>query len=105
MINWITEAAIGLDVESAEINASEKERLLIDDRLLSDVKGKIRNSSGKSVELKLSGAEPLKYQGVVLTATNGRIAFNNQVRTIVSRNQRKVRMMIYNSIFGDSREV
>lgn len=105
LINWITEAAIGLDVGSAEINASEKERSLIDERLLSDVKEKIQNNSGKTIELMLSGAMPLESQGVVLTAASGRIAVNNQVKTILSRNQRKIRMMIYNSLFADNQEV
>ena len=50
MINWITEAAIGLDVESAKINASEKERALIDEQVLSGVsEAKIRSITGKTV--------------------------------------------------------
>ena len=105
LINWITEAAIGLDVRSAEINASEKERSLIDEQLLSEVKEQIRNNSGKTIELVLSGALPLESQGVVLTAANGRVAFNNQVKTILSRNQRKIRMMTYSSLFADNQEV
>ena len=105
LINWITEAAIGLGVESSEINASEKERALIDERLLSEVKKKIQNNSNKMIKLTLSGAQPLESQGVVLTAANGRMAFNNQVKTRLSRNQRKIRMMIYNTIFSHNQEM
>jgi len=105
LINWITEAAIGLDVESAEINASEKERSLIDERLLSDVREKIQNNNGKTIELMLSESSPLESQGIVLTAVNGRIAFNNQVKTILSRNQRQIRIMMYNILFSDNQEV
>ena len=105
LINWITEAAIGLDVESAQINASQKERLLIDEKMLSEVKEKIQTDSGKTIELTLSQLGPLENQGVVLTATNGRIAFNNQVKTRFSRSQRKIRMIIYNTLFSDNQKV
>jgi vacuolar-type H+-ATPase subunit E/Vma4 len=105
LINWITEAAIGLDVESSRINASGKERSLIDERLLAEVMENVKNNGGKTMELTLSEEPPLEYQGVVLTAANGRVAFNNQVKTILSRNQRKIRMMIYNSLFSDTQEV
>lgn len=100
LINWIAEAAIGLDAESALINASEKERLLIDDKLLSQAGEKIRSQSGKEIELKLSEEQPLKSQGIVLTAADGRTAFNNQVKTRMLRNQRKIRTLMYNKILA-----
>ena len=104
LISWITEAAIGLDVESAEINASEKERLLVDDQLLSEVKEKIHTHSGRQVALRLSDAQPLKSRGVVLTAADGCTAFNNQVKTRMLRNQREIQMLIYKALFADNRK-
>ncbi len=100
LINWITEAAIGLDAESAQINASEKERMLIDNNLISEAMEKIHTQSGRKTELKLSDGQPLKSQGVVLTAANGRTAFNNQIKTRMLRNQRKIRSLIYNRILA-----
>jgi vacuolar-type H+-ATPase subunit E/Vma4 len=100
LLNWITEAAIGLDAESAQINASEKERMLIDENLLSEAMEKIQTQSGKKMELKLSDEQPLKSQGIVLTAADGRTAFNNQVKTRMLRNQRKIRSLIYNRILA-----
>jgi vacuolar-type H+-ATPase subunit E/Vma4 len=100
LINWITEAAIGLDVESALINTSEKERILIDDKLLSEAIEKIHTQSGKKIELKLSNGQPLKSQGIVLTAADGRTAFNNQVKTRMLRNQRKIRTLMYKKILA-----
>jgi vacuolar-type H+-ATPase subunit E/Vma4 len=100
LMNWITEAAIGLDAESALINASEKERMLTDDNLLSQAREKIRAQSGKKIELRLSDEQPLKSQGIVLTAADGRTAFNNQVKTRMLRNQRKIRTLIYNRILA-----
>ena len=105
LINWMTEATIGLDVESAQINASEKERLLINEQMLSEVKARIKDAGGKTVKLTLSQLRPLENQGVILTAANGRIAFNNQVKTRLSRTQREIRMAIYNTLFSDNQKV
>ena len=100
LVNWITEAAIGLGAESAHINASQEERALIDDRMLSEIARRIQKQTGKQISLTLSDANPLQYQGVVLTATDGRIAFNNQVKTRMLRKQREIRTMIYNTLFN-----
>jgi vacuolar-type H+-ATPase subunit E/Vma4 len=102
LINWIAEAFIGLGAEAAQINASQKERAMIDDRLLSEVKEKIHMQTDKQAQLKLSDAEPSKYQGVVLTAADGRTAFNNQVKTRMLRKQREIQMLIYNAVFTDN---
>jgi len=104
LINWIAEAFIGLGAEAAQINASQKERALINDRLLSEVKEIIRMQTDKQVQLKLSDSGPLKYQGVVLTAADGRTAFNNQVKTRMLRNQREIRTLIYNAVLADDRK-
>jgi vacuolar-type H+-ATPase subunit E/Vma4 len=104
LTNWITEAAVGLDAETAQVNASEKERTLIDDKLLSEVKGRIHTQTGREVTLTLSDTPPLKSQGVVLTAADGRTAFNNQVKTRMLRKQREIRMLIYNALFTDKQK-
>jgi vacuolar-type H+-ATPase subunit E/Vma4 len=104
LTNWITEAAVGLDAEAAQVNASEKERTLIDDKLLSEVKGRIHTQTGREVTLTLSDTPPMKSQGVVLTAADGRTAFNNQVKTRMLRKQREIRMLIYNALFTDKQK-
>ena len=100
LANWITEAAIGLGAESARINASEEERALINDRMLSEIARNIQKQTGKQVSLTLSDAKPLQSQGVVLTAADGRTAFNNQVKTRMLRKQREIRTLIYNTLFN-----
>lgn len=104
LVSWITEAAIGLGAEAASINASEKERALIDNQMLSEIAGKIQMQTGKQISLILSDANPLQSQGVVLTAADGRTAFNNQVRTRMLRKQREIRTMIYNTLFNDDQK-
>ncbi len=101
LIGWMTEAAVGLGAESAEVNASQTERPLIDDRMLSEVREKVHARTGSEVELTLSAAQPLPSQGVVLTAADGRTAFNNQVPTRMLRHQREIRKLIYDILFTD----
>ena len=104
LANWITEAAVGLGAESARINASEKERALINDHMLSEIAIKIQKQTGKQTSLTLSDAKPLQSQGVVLTAADGRTAFNNQVKTRMLRKQREIRTLIYNTLFTDNKK-
>ena len=95
LIEWMVEAARGLNMDAAEVNAAEAERELIDDALLREAMARL---DGK-VELSLSGADPLEQQGVVLTSTNGRLAFNNQVRTRIQRHQREIQTLIHEALF------
>jgi vacuolar-type H+-ATPase subunit E/Vma4 len=104
LIDWIIEAAIGLGAEVAQINASEKERAFINDQLISEATEKIRTKTGRQVTLQLSQEPALKLQGIVLTAADGRTAFNNQVRTRMLRKEREIRMTIYDTLFADERK-
>jgi len=104
LAGWIAEAAVGLGADSAEVNASETERSLIDDLLLSHAAEKARAATGSQVALTWSSAPPLPGQGVVLTASDGRTAFNNQVKTRLLRNRRRIHMLIHDGLFADTRE-
>ena len=104
LINWITEAAIGLDTNSAQINASEKERTLINDQLISETEQKIQTKTGRRITLRLADVVALKRQGVIVTAADGRTAYNNQVKTRIQRKEREIRMLIYETLFADNRK-
>ena len=105
LVDWITEAAVGLDAAAATVNASDRERALIDKGLIWEAREKIRQRTGKEIELTVSEPPPLGSEGLVLTAADGRVAFNNQVRTRLLRNQRRIRAMIYKALFSDGRKV
>jgi len=102
LVNWIAEATIGLGAESAEVNASQKERALVDEPLLSEAMEKARTATGGQVALRLSSAPPLPDQGIVLTAADGRTAFNNQVKTRVLRRRRQIQALIHDSLFSET---
>lgn len=101
LVDWTVEAVRGLDVEEAQLNASAPERDLMDTSFLNEVANKVRESSGKTVALILSEEAPLEEQGVLVTAINGRMAFNNQVKTRILRNRRKIHTLIHQALFGE----
>jgi len=103
LVDWIAEAAVGLGAESARVNASQQERAMIDDCLLAEATEKVRAATGGQIALALSADPPLPAQGVVLTAADGRTAFNNQVKTRMGRWHRQIEALIHDSLF-DSRE-
>lgn len=99
---WIVEAAVGLGAESAQVNASTPERKLIKKALLDSAMARIEAKTGEAVTLTLSRDKALDEQGVILTAEDGRTAFNNQVTTRLLRNQRQIKRMIHAALFADN---
>jgi vacuolar-type H+-ATPase subunit E/Vma4 len=98
---WIVEAAAGLGAESALVNASARERKLLTQAMLDKAAVQVKKQTGQAMTLTLSKAEPLELQGLVLTSEDGRTAFNNQVKTRLSRNQRQIKRLIHNALFAD----
>ncbi len=98
---WIVEAAAGLGATCAQVNASAPERKLLTKAVLDRAAAQVEKQTGDAVTLSLSKAEPLLLQGVILTAEDGRTAFNNQVKTRLSRNQRQIKRLIHSALFAD----
>ncbi|MFO7849235.1 MAG: V-type ATP synthase subunit E family protein [Spirochaetia bacterium] len=94
---WIAEAALGLDVEKAEVNGSAEERKHLTEALLRKAEEEV-NSRGGGVKLSVSQKEPLSEQGVVLEEMGGRLFFNNRVEARLKRYAPEVRRMIYEEI-------
>jgi vacuolar-type H+-ATPase subunit E/Vma4 len=99
LLNWIAEAAVGLQAKEAEVSSSRKETHLIDSEILKQAQEKVETITGKTVTLEKSSDDPLQAQGVVLTAADGRTAFNNQVPTRIKRLQSEIRNLIYKELF------
>ena len=99
LLNWIVEAAIGLGVTQATVNASAAELKQIDERLLQEAQDKIGVLSGKKVSLESAVEDPLIPQGIILRAADGRVEFNNQVATRVLRRQSEIRKAIQDTIW------
>lgn len=100
LIGWIVEAALGLDVLSASINASAAERPLLDADLLRTATATIKELTGRSVVLQVSTQPPTMLQGILLQTTEGNVEFNNYLATRLVRYQSKIRRTVHAEIFG-----
>ena len=99
LLGWIVEAAVGLGLTEATVNASARELPLLDERLLAEAQRRVRELAGRTVSLAKAEGEPLAGQGVVLVGRGGRLAYNNQVSTRLLRRQTEVRKMIYDGLW------
>ncbi len=99
LLGWIVEAAVGLGLPEATVNASARELPLLDERLLAEAQRRVRELAGRTVSLTKAEGEPLAGQGVVLVGRGGRLAYNNQVSTRLLRRQTEVRKMIYDGLW------
>jgi vacuolar-type H+-ATPase subunit E/Vma4 len=95
---WIVEAALGLNAPEAEVLASGPEMLAIDEALLAEAAREVKTLAAMDVRLHRSRKQPLARQGVVLTSSDGRTAFNNQVATRMERYQTEIRKLIHDSL-------
>jgi len=99
LLGWIVEAGIGLNEPKAAVNASLRERVLLDDALLQEAAGKIRELIGYDVMLEPDTGPPLVGQGIKLNAAGGRVAFSNDVTTRLLRYQSEIRKLVYEELF------
>jgi vacuolar-type H+-ATPase subunit E/Vma4 len=104
LVGWIAEAAVGLGEPEAEVNASAPEKARIDAQLLAEAERDVHESVGREVRLRVSAAQPLLGQGVVLNSLNGRLAYNNQVATRLLREQARIRALIHGALFTGAEE-
>lgn len=100
LLDWIVEAAVGLNAPEASVNTSVAERGQLDAGLLREAEKSVRRLTGAEVKLTLAEGPPVVGQGVVLTAAGGRVEFNNQVATRLLRRQSEIRKVIYKELFG-----
>jgi vacuolar-type H+-ATPase subunit E/Vma4 len=99
LLGWIVEAAVGLGLPEASVNASKRELPLLDPDLLAEVERRVEALTGQAVHLTRAEGEPLPGQGVVLLGRGGRLAYNNQVSTRLLRRQTQVRKVIYDGLW------
>jgi len=100
----IVEAAIGLNLDRASVNASEIERDRIDSQALKRAEKEFKALTGREISLEIASEPPLPGQGIVLTSLDKRIAFNNQVATRMLRYQSEIRKMISRELFNENKE-
>jgi vacuolar-type H+-ATPase subunit E/Vma4 len=95
---WIVEAALGLGASEAEVRASAREMAQIDEGLLAEAAREVAAITGNQVRLRRSEERQTAAQGIVVTSSDGRTAFNNQVVTRMERYQSDIRKLIYEAL-------
>lgn len=91
LIDWIAEAAVGLDRDEAQVACSFRET--VDEQMLQEARKIVKRTTGKDVTLRLSKI-PLTGQGVEVTTPDGTIAYNNQVATRLMRKERELKELM-----------
>jgi len=70
------------------------------DSFLKETEKKYNALTGGNIRLKKTDKNPLFAQGIVLSSTDNRTAFNNQVPTRLMRYQTQIRKIIYKEYFA-----
>jgi vacuolar-type H+-ATPase subunit E/Vma4 len=104
LLDWIIEAALGLNTRQADVNASQQEMAIIDNELLGQAEKEVKSMAGRNMVIRKTTAYCLLAQGIVLTAGDKRTAFNNQVPTRILRYQTEIRKLIAEELFPLSKE-
>ncbi len=98
--DWIVEAALGLGTDRAVVHTTEVEKKMIDAKLLYAAENEVKKITGRPVSISLPDGPPLSGQGVLLSSSDGKTAFNNQVSTRLLRKQRDIQIQLYKLLFG-----
>ena len=91
LVQWIAEAAIGLDRKEAKVSFSEKTP--VTDEMLRQAEALVKKETGASVSLTLD-AERLSGAGVVLSSMDGKVSYNNQLDVRMRRYSRDIRRIV-----------
>ncbi|MHC1693590.1 MAG: V-type ATP synthase subunit E family protein [Sphaerochaetaceae bacterium] len=91
LVGWIAEGAIGLDHDEAMVRCSFKEE--ITPLMLEKASQLVQSKTGRKIRLTFSD-NPLSAQGVVVSSLDGKIAYNNQVATRITRYDRELKELM-----------
>lgn len=98
LIGWISEGIIAIDKDKAVVNASSDEKKLITPSLLKKAEKRIKEMTGRNVEISLNSEEPLPVQGVIVSTEDKRISYNNQVPVRYRRKEAVIRELLLNEL-------
>jgi vacuolar-type H+-ATPase subunit E/Vma4 len=97
--NLITEAAAGINTDQAYIQTSAREKVLIDEAMIARVQQRIKEHTGRTIELHISEKQPLQAQGVVLSSADSSISLSNLIVDRERRLNSEIRRRIHRQLF------
>ncbi len=79
----IAEGAIAVDDSEVTVNCSFKEE--ITDSIIESALEYVKKATGRKIDIKYLSKQPLSGQGIIVSSSNGRISYNNQIETRLRR--------------------
>ena len=91
IVDWIAEAAIGLDRKDAKVAFSV--RTPVTDEILQRAEKKVLDLTGAEVNLTI---DPVRISGagVMLSSMDGKVSYNNQLGVRIRRYQRDIKRIV-----------
>jgi len=99
--DWVLEAVLGLSVAEVEINGAPRERELLTPEFLSEQEKELLKKWNLKVKIHLADDKALSLPGIMVKEKQGRLVFNNQLKTRILRKQSELRQRIYHRLFED----
>ena len=94
---WAVEACLGLGTDTAVLETSEKERKYFDGSTLEKIRKAVRDRGGPRMDLSLS-QEAGTGIGIVARSPDGRLVYDNRVRTRIRRHKNTLRKIIHREL-------
>ena len=91
LVDWIAEAAIGLDRKEAKVAFSIKTPVTED--MLRSAEKKVYDLTGAEVHLTIDPVR-ISGEGVMLSSIDGKVSYNNQLEVRIRRYQRDIKRIV-----------
>ncbi|MGL1893236.1 MAG: V-type proton ATPase subunit E [Spirochaetaceae bacterium] len=96
--NLILEGALGLNRSKMYLNSSKEELNLLSSESLKNIGNKASGILGVDVEILLSKDKPLSTKGIILISEDGRVSYNNLIKSRIKRKQEIINELIARSL-------
>ncbi len=91
LIDWVAEAAIGLDLPQAKVSGSPKAP--VTEAMLRKAEKQVKELTGAEVSLSLD-VRPTQSVGVVVSSPDGKVSYNNLVDVRLRRFDRDIKQLV-----------
>jgi V/A-type H+-transporting ATPase subunit E len=91
LVDWVAEAAIGLDLPKAKVSGSPKAP--VTEAMLRSAEKQVKALTGAEISLSLD-ARPTQSVGVVVSSLDGKVSYNNLVDVRLRRFDRDIKQLV-----------
>ncbi len=91
LVDWIVEAAIGLDLTQAKVSSSLQAP--VTQQMLEEAARKIKKVTGATIVLTLD-PRPIQETGVIVSSLDGNVSYNNQTDVRLRRFDRDIKQLV-----------